>query len=314
MMRLRKPLGAAWKDGVVALAVGLAGMSMGAAQAADTARPAALVPQAAGAQAGAKAAPGTPANGAAGATAAASAGNAATDNAAPARGGEPGLEQRDIRAQLTPVRFTTLAAEVGAKISRLPVSEGGAFREGQVLISFDCSLQQAQLNKARAGLGAAEKTWTANKRLLELHSVGRVELDVSESEVMKNRADVQLMSTLLGKCSIAAPFSGRVAEQKLREQQFAQPGQSILDIIDDSVLEIEFLVPSKWLAWIVPGYAMQIKVDETGKSYPAHIKRIGARVDPVSQSVKLVGTMDGKFPDLIAGMSGHIDIVPPGAK
>lgn len=233
--------------------------------------------------------------------------------AAPAAGGpaKPSLEQREIRAQLAPHRYTTLAAEIGAKINRLPVQEGGAFKAGQSLVSFDCSLQQAQLNKARAVLTGAERTWGANQRLAELHSIGKVELDMSEVEVLKNKSEVATMGTMLSKCSIAAPFSGRVAEQKVREQQYVQPGQAILDIIDDSVLEIEFLVPSKWLAWVKPGYAFQVSIDETRKSYPAKVQRIGARVDPVSQSVKLVATINGKFPDLIAGMSGRVNLVAP---
>jgi len=227
---------------------------------------------------------------------------------------KPSLEQREIRAQLAPHRYTTLAAEIGAKIQRLPVQDGGSFRAGQVLVSFDCSLQQAQLNKARAALVGAEKSWTANKRLAELNSVGRVELDLSEAEVQKNQAELAAMSTMLAKCSISAPFSGRVAEQKAREQQYIQPGQAILDIIDDSVLELEFLVPSKWLAWIKVGFVFQVGIDETRKSYPAKVQRIAARVDPVSQSVRLVATISGRYPELIAGMSGRVSIVAPGGQ
>jgi membrane fusion protein, multidrug efflux system len=232
---------------------------------------------------------------------------------APAAGGpaKPSLEQREIRAQLAPHRYTTLAAEIGAKINHLPVQEGGRFKAGQSLVSFDCSLQQAQLNKARATLTGAEKTWGANKRLAELNSIGKVELDMSEVEVLKNQSEVAAMSTMLSKCSIVAPFGGRVAEQKVREQQYVQPGHAILDIIDDSVLEIEFLVPSKWLAWVKPGYAFQVSIDETRKGYPAKVQRMGARVDPVSQSVKLVATISGKFPELIAGMSGRVNLVAP---
>ncbi|MEG0557651.1 MAG: efflux transporter periplasmic adaptor subunit, partial [Comamonas sp.] len=53
------------------------------------------------------------------------------------------LDQREIRAQLAPRRYTTLAAEIGAKVQRLPVTEGAAFRQGQLLVQFDCSLPQA---------------------------------------------------------------------------------------------------------------------------------------------------------------------------
>jgi RND family efflux transporter MFP subunit len=236
---------------------------------------------------------------------------AATPAPSAAGPAKPSLEQKEIRAQLAPHRYTTLAAEVGAKINRLPVQEGGSFKAGQSLVSFDCSMQQAQLAKAKAALSGADKTWASNKRLSELNSVGKVELDVSEAEVLKNQAEVSAMGTMLSKCSIAAPFSGRVAEQKVREQQYVQPGQAILDIIDDSVLEIEFLVPSKWLAWVKPGYAFQVNIDETRKSYPAKVQRIGARVDPVSQSVKLVAAISGRFPELITGMSGRVNLVAP---
>jgi len=224
---------------------------------------------------------------------------------------KPSLEQQEIRAQLAPHRYTTLAAEIGAKISSLPVQEGGSFKAGQSLVSFECSLQQAQLNKARATLMGSDKTWGANKRLAELNSIGKVELDMSEVEVLKNQSEVDAMTTMLSKCSITAPFAGRVAEQKVREQQYVQSGQAILDIIDDSVLEIEFLVPSKWLAWVKPGYVFRVSIDETRKGYPAKVQRIGARVDPVSQSVKLVATISGKYPELIAGMSGRVILVAP---
>lgn len=221
------------------------------------------------------------------------------------------LEQREIRAQLSPKRYTTLAAEIGAKIQRLPVSEGAAFRDGQVLVQFDCSLQQAQLNKAQASLAAADKLFKANKRLAELNSVGAVELDTSQAEVLKARAEVAASQALLGKCSIAAPYPGRVAEQKVREQQYVQAGQALLDIIDDSVLELEFIVPSRWLAWLKVGAPFQVRIDETGKTYPAKIRQLGARVDPVSQSIKINATIDGHFNELIAGMSGQVLIEPP---
>lgn len=223
----------------------------------------------------------------------------------------PSLDKREIRAQLMPRRYTTLAAEIGAKVSRLPVAEGARFSAGQMLVAFDCTLQQAQLNKARAALEAADKTWSANKRLNELNSVGKVELDVSEAEVGKARAEVASNQAVLSKCSMAAPFAGRVAEQKVREQQYVQAGQALLEILDDSVLELEFIVPSKWLAWIKVGSGFQVAIDETGKTYPAKVLRIGARVDPVSQSVKLAAAIDGKFGDLIAGMSGRVLMAPP---
>lgn len=224
------------------------------------------------------------------------------------------LEQREIRAQLSPRRYTTLAAEIGAKVQRLPIMEGGAFKQGQLLVQFDCSLPQAQLHKAQAGVDATQKMWQANQRLAELNSVGKVELEISQAEWNKAKAEVAANRSVLGKCQISAPYAGRVAEQKIREQQYAQPGQPLLDIIDDSVLELEFLVPSRWLVWLRQGSAFEVRIDETGNTYPAKVQRLAARVDPVSQSIKVNAAIHGKFPELIAGMSGQVLIAPPQAK
>ena len=223
----------------------------------------------------------------------------------------PAVERQEIRAQLLPRRYTTVAAEIGAKVNRLPVAEGGAFRAGQLLVGFDCSLQQAQMQKARAELQGAEQTLKTHQRLAELNSVGKLELDMAQAASHKARADVGANQAVLSKCAIAAPFAGRVAEQKVREQQYVQPGQALLDILDDSVLELEFLVPSRWLSWLRVGGTFQVQIDETRKTYPAKFIRLGARVDPVSQSVKVAAAIDGQFKELIAGMSGRVLITPP---
>lgn len=224
------------------------------------------------------------------------------------------LARQAIRAQLVPRRYTTLAAEIGAKVKRLPVAEGGSFAAGQVLVSFDCSVQQAVLRKHQADLLAAEKTAQANEQLLKLNSIGQLELDLSRAAVQRAQAEVGSQQAVLDKCQIVAPFPGRVAEQKVREQQFIQPGQAVLDIVDSSAPELEFIVPSSWLAWLRVGGEFRVAIDETGKTYPARLTRMGARVDPVSQSLKVSAALDGRFPELMAGMSGRVDLAAPAGR
>lgn len=105
----------------------------------------------------------------------------------------------------------------------------------------------------------------------------------------------------------------QVQTQPQAQARPAQPGQAVLDILDDSSLELEFIIPSKWLAWLKPGHKFQVRIDETQKAYPARIQRIGARIDPVSQSIKAIAVIDGQFADLLAGMSGKVELSPPGA-
>ena len=225
-----------------------------------------------------------------------------------------GIERQEIRAQLVPARFTTLAAEISGKILRLKVAEGDPFRAGDLLVELDVAVAQAQLQRARAELAAAEAALATNERLARLNSVGQLELELSRANVLKARAEVSAGEAVVAKGTVTAPYDGRVAEQKIRELQFVQAGQPLLEIIDHGPLELDFIVPSRWLAWMRPGGELQVAIDETDRTYPARFLRLGARVDAVSQSVRVAAAIDGLFPELVAGMSGRVLAAPPSPK
>lgn len=218
------------------------------------------------------------------------------------------LESQPIRAQLSPVTYTTIAAELSAKIQEIPKREGDYFNQGDTLVVFDCAPQRAQLQKSQAALSITQRNFETNQKLITLGSVGQVEFDNSRSEYEKSKAEVEELTSIIGRCRTVAPFPGRVVEQRVRSQQFVQAGQALLEILDNRALELEFIAPSRWAAWIRPGYGFQIQVDETNKSYPARVTRVGARIDSVSQTIKVAAVINGSFRELSPGMSGTLII------
>ena len=217
----------------------------------------------------------------------------------------------EIRAQLTPRNYTTLSSETSARIDRITTRVGEHFKKGDLLIAFDCATQKAQVARARAVLTQADKTAAINQRLANLKSIGQLELDVSRAEAEKAKADLDIADAAASKCEIDAPFNGIVVEQKAQQFQYATPGQPLLEILDDRSLEIELIAPSRELGWLKPGYAFQVHIEETDKTYPADITRVGGRVDPVSQTIKVFGEIRGEAAELMAGMSGRAVIPPP---
>ncbi|MGN6667349.1 MAG: efflux RND transporter periplasmic adaptor subunit [Trinickia sp.] len=209
-----------------------------------------------------------------------------------------------IRIQLVARDQVDLSSEISAKIASMPFRDGDAFRAGQTLISLDCSLYAAQLHKAQAESEAAVQLKHVNDRLSQLHSIGQLDVEQADAKAKASAAEVAYMQATVRKCSIAAPFDGRVVKRSAAAQQFAEPGKPLLTIVDTSRLELKMIVPSKWLAWLKPGHALSVTVDEVGKTYPATVARIGARVDPVTQTVDVTAALSGHVPELLPGMSG----------
>jgi multidrug resistance efflux pump len=138
-----------------------------------------------------------------------------------------------------------------------------------------------------------------------------LDLAISKARVDKARADVSLMRARVSHCTITAPFKGRVAKVVAKPYETVRQGQPLLEILDDSELKMQLYVPSKWLLWLSPGVKFRISIDETGKSYSALITTIGARVDPVSQTLAVNAMITGKHTELLAGMSGVAKFTVP---
>src|SRR5258708_11542604 len=51
---------------------------------------------------------------------------------------------QEIRAQLTPRDYTTLASEIAARIDRITARAGEHFQKGDVLVTLDCVAQRPQ--------------------------------------------------------------------------------------------------------------------------------------------------------------------------
>jgi multidrug efflux pump subunit AcrA (membrane-fusion protein) len=136
------------------------------------------------------------------------------------------------------------------------------------------------------------------------NALGKLELDIARAREAKAAADLGAIRVRLDQCSVVAPYDGRVVEILVREHETPAPGNPVLSILSDGVLEIEIIVPSSWLAWIKTGTAFEFAIDETGTRHDAVIERLGAAVDPVSQTIKIVGRLAQHDARILPGMSG----------
>jgi RND family efflux transporter, MFP subunit len=209
-----------------------------------------------------------------------------------------------IRVELLSPHAVTLSGEIAARIAALKVAEGDSFRQGQTLIEFDCATYRAQLRKAQAVHEAASQLMKVNNQLAKYSSVGTLELTQAKGKQDEAAADVSYMQTLVSKCTITAPFDGRVSKRHAAAWQYMVPGTPVLDIVATQDLELRMLVPSKWLPRLKPGTTFQVTLDELAHTFPAKVKRTGAQIDPVSQTIPVIGEITENAENLLPGMSG----------
>lgn len=213
-------------------------------------------------------------------------------------------EVAPIRVLLAPELETTLTAQMSGRISSLNASLGASVKKGRVIVALDCSEHSARLRMAEAELVSAQETFNVKSRLHALDAAGQTEVTQAAAAADKARAQISLSRTLIAQCNSVAPFSGQVARLHVKPHQGVNAGAPLVDLVSDGPLKLRLNVPSLLLRKIAVGSHFEVSIDETGKTYPAQVTAINARVDAVAQTVELEGRIEGRPSELLPGMSG----------
>ena len=210
-----------------------------------------------------------------------------------------------IRGVIRAVRQATLTTEIPLRALELPFRESDRFKRGDKLAVFDCRRQKSDLDAAVATLREAVITLDSNIQLDRRQAIGRNDVEIARARTDKARADVDGLTSRMDECVLRAPFDGRIAELSLREHERTTPQRPFISILDDSELEIELIAASRMLADLQPGTAFTFRIDElAGRTVAAEVSRLGASVDPVSKTVKVMGIIKEPSAGILPGMSG----------
>ena len=106
-------------------------------------------------------------------------------------------------------------------------------------------------------------------------------------------------------------FSGIVVEKHVAAYETPSLNAPLYTIQQKADLEISIIIPSKWLRWVKRGTEFKFAVDETGAELKGQIARLGAEVDPVSQTIDVTGKIIGPVGGSLSGMSGLANFKKP---
>ncbi|WP_244316526.1 efflux RND transporter periplasmic adaptor subunit [Kosakonia arachidis] len=214
------------------------------------------------------------------------------------------LPDKQARGMLVAVEQATISSDLAGRITEMPFREGEPFKKGDLLARFDCAIYQAQLAASQAAMRVADAELNQNQQLAQMKSVGKYAVSLSAARLAQAQAESQVYQIQVTHCRILAPFDGQVVKRRAQAYESVAAGAPVLDIVSNRHLEIDLLVPSRWLSMLKPGLTFTFTPDETNKPLRATVSRLGARIDESSQTLSLTGVIDSNDSTLMAGMSG----------
>lgn len=101
----------------------------------------------------------------------------------------------------------------------------------------------------RSGVDSAEKAYNSAvdqaDQMTQAVEIYPIQIKENESRLASANARLTTAETNLRRCQVMAPFDGRVKEVSLEAGEYVMPGQNLITLADDSVLEIHIPLDSR---------------------------------------------------------------------
>ncbi len=221
------------------------------------------------------------------------------------------------------LRSITLKNEVAGSVARASLKSGEVVEAGTVLVALDTSVEQAELRALEAQARLAETMAQRREELLKAGATTQDEVDQVHAQRDVAQAQSARLRALIAKKTLRAPFRARVGLADVHPGQYLNVGVELTTLqgVADEV-HVDFSVAQSVAAGIQLGSSVEVRTSQ-GKTLPAKIVAIDARVDPNTRSqlvrARLEGGAQGPAPGasvrvlLSVGESGNAVVVPVSA-
>ncbi|WP_151637272.1 efflux RND transporter periplasmic adaptor subunit [Noviherbaspirillum aerium] len=200
--------------------------------------------------------------------------------------------------------------EVAGRIARLNFKDGQQVRKGQVLVAFDSTVNQAEVQQAKAELGIAKANFERNADLAKQKFISERARDESQANVQVLEAKLALAEARLSKLEIRAPFSGIVGIRNVSVGDYVKDGADLVNLEDISSVKVDFRIPERYADVARTGQALEVLVDALpNKPFRASVDAIDPQVDSSGRSALLRGRIANPEARLKPGMFARVRLI-----
>ncbi len=180
-----------------------------------------------------------------------------------------------------------------------------AILAAEVVLQLDATLYTLLLKKAQAIQAKEQSIFDAVAALYKNKSRSIIELEEARVNLSIAKSEAAFARHNLARCTVRAPYDGRVEQLAVNEQEWVKTGDPLLKIVADSTLLARTLVPARYLSSFTLGKEVEIVLHD-GQKITGKVSHLGAVMDSASQTFEIdveVPNTEGK---LIGGMTGKL--------
>jgi membrane fusion protein (multidrug efflux system) len=161
---------------------------------------------------------------------------------------EPVAERIEALGTLRANESVGITSNVTETISVVHFDDGQRVAEGAMLVEMTSAEEHALLEEAQARVAEAQSQYDRVRSLVAQRSASESLLDERKRDLDTARAMLVALESRLADRVVKAPFDGVVGLRNISRGALVEPGDLITTLDDDSVMKLDFTVPSLYLA------------------------------------------------------------------
>src|SRR5271165_1942599 len=202
-----------------------------------------------------------------------------------------------------------IAPQAAGVITAIHFESGADVKAGDLLVSIDDSVEQADLANGLAQLKNAEATLARQKTLVSGGNTPQSTVDTAIAARDSAAATVERTRAVIAQKALRAPFSGRLGLRNADLGQYASVGMALATLQQLDPIYADFPVPEEALATLAVGQDVSMSVDALrGQTFAGKVKAIDARVSAESRNVTARAQFDNPDRKLLPGMFANLTV------
>jgi membrane fusion protein (multidrug efflux system) len=204
----------------------------------------------------------------------------------------------------------TITSNVTETISVVHFDDGQRVAAGVLLVEMTSAEEHALLEEAQARLAEAQSQYDRVRSLVQQRSASESLLDERKRDLDTTRAVLVALESRLADRIIKAPFEGVLGLRNISRGALVEPGDVITTLDDDSLMKLDFTVPSVYLNALAPGLEIEARSRAHGERvFEGVVRGIESRVDPVTRSVQVRALIPNPDRTLKPGLLMQVELL-----
>jgi RND family efflux transporter MFP subunit len=197
-----------------------------------------------------------------------------------------------------------LNSEMSGLITQMHVTSGNTVKKGQLILSMDESIINANISELKSQLEYANYMLDKQVDLFEKELGTELDKKTAENQVNSLEAKLKTLEVQKSKMNVIAPFSGIVDEVYAKTGQLVAPQMPILRLVNNTQVEIIASVSEKHFKNVKKGTELNVSFPNYDlESMNLKVKSVGNFIEPTNRTFTIrteVNNNTSLMPNMLA--------------